>query len=231
MRGSVAVNTAIAGRMRSASSTSIANWPVARRRAASKASALQSIARERAAPTSTATAQRARLPRPEARPTDAGREASDDAFRPPSPPKLDASSCRVEECCNGVGDDCDGRLDREDRDCLGAVCDDGDLCTQGDGCDGALRRLAHRLLVDRMPRARATAPCSAPRRRGPVSALTTAAHARRTSADPGCASTRHAPTALAAGERHDAARVRAGTCGATRSTAAFAALNARAGGA
>lgn len=41
----------------------------------------------------------------------------------------------VEDCNNGVDDDCDGDLDCADADCTGVTCDDGDACTQTDACD------------------------------------------------------------------------------------------------
>lgn len=51
----------------------------------------------------------------------------------------DGGMCAATEmrCTDALDDDCDGARDCEDSDCMGALCDDGDPCTEGDACNGA----------------------------------------------------------------------------------------------
>lgn len=37
-------------------------------------------------------------------------------------------------CTDGLDDDCDGKIDCRDDDCLGKACDDGDACTVNESC-------------------------------------------------------------------------------------------------
>ncbi|MBX7196103.1 MAG: hypothetical protein K1X94_28870 [Sandaracinaceae bacterium] len=82
------------------------------------------------------------LPVPGGPVRDAGPEdaALPDASVPDaSVPGADAR-CPAETCGNGTDDDCDGRADCDDTDCIGTPCDDGDPCTHGDACTATMGR-------------------------------------------------------------------------------------------